>query len=151
MSRKLISIGNRLMGDDGAAITIAESLRERLWDMEIETIIGETDFEYCLSRIEDGDHIILVDATCLGLKPGAITVSSLEEVYKLSCGQGSFSQHGFSLVTALKKYYKGVIGIVIGIEGRNFDFSLSLSSEIEEHLEDICLKVEAIIDKTKSI
>jgi hydrogenase maturation protease len=145
MSMKLIAIGNRLMGDDGVALHIAERLSDRLKDRGIEVIIGETDFEYCLNRINEGDYLIILDATWFGIEPGTVTLNSLQDVYRLSCIQGSYSQHGYSLIKAMERYFKSIDGMVIGIEGSNFDFSLALSSSLEKQFNSICSRVEAYI------
>lgn len=132
------------MSDDGVAIHIAEKLEKELEEDGVEVIIGETDFHYCLSRIEEGDFIIILDATWLGAKPGTVTSNSLENIEGLNLNQSLFSQHGYSLTRALRTYYKSVKGIVIGIEGRNFDFGFTLSNEIEENFQDICNQVKEL-------
>jgi hydrogenase maturation protease len=139
---KLIAIGNRLMGDDGVAIHIAEKLKQWLNDKGVEVIIGETDFQYCLNKIEDGDYVIILDATWFRIEPGTVTLNPLKDIYKLNCNQSSYSQHGYSLIRALKSYYTSVDGMVIGIEGSSFDFALTLSSCIEKQFENICRKVK---------
>ncbi|WP_139905488.1 hydrogenase maturation protease [Clostridium thermarum] len=145
MPIKVIAIGNRLLGDDGVAIHIAEKLSKKLQNKGVEVIIGETDFQYCLSKIEEEDFIIILDATWYDTVPGTVTTNELRDVYKLSSNQSLFSQHGYSLIRGLETYYKSLSGIIIGIEGRKFDFDLYLSSEIEESFEDICKKVDEII------
>ncbi len=40
------------MGDDGISIKIAKNIEGFLKENHIDLIIGETDFEYCLSRIK---------------------------------------------------------------------------------------------------
>jgi hydrogenase maturation protease len=142
MTIKLVAIGNRFMSDDGVAIHIAEKLVKELETEGMEVIIGETDFHYCLSKIEEGDFVIILDATWLGVKPGMVTSNSLEKIEGLNLNQGLFSQHGYSLIRALRTYYKSIKGIVIGIEGRNFDFGFTLSHEIEENFQDICNQVK---------
>jgi hydrogenase maturation protease len=141
---KLIAIGNILMGDDGIAIYIARELEEKLRKKGIRVIIGETDFQYCLDRIEETDTIILLDATYYGKKPGSITVESIKDIYKINSKQSLFSQHGYSLISSLKNYHKNLEGLVIGIEGNSFDFDLSLSSSIEKEFQSICEEVEKI-------
>lgn len=145
MSIKIVVIGNRLMGDDGAAIHIIEKLDKSFEEGDVEVIIGETDFQYCLSKIEEGDYIIIIDATYFGIKPGTVTVSSLKDIYRLSGNQSLFSQHGYSFIKALETFYKAIDGIIVGIEGENFDFSLSLSSSIEDNFDNICSKVKEAI------
>jgi hydrogenase maturation protease len=145
MSIKIIAIGNRLMGDDGIAIHVAEKLGKSFEGNSIEVIIGETDFQFCLSKIEDGDHLILVDATWFGIEPGTVTTNELKDIYSINADQSLFSQHGYSLIKALETCYKSVDGIIVGIEGVNFDFTLSLGREIEESYESICKKVNEVI------
>lgn len=145
MSIKIIAIGNRLMGDDGAAIHVIEKLSKSLEEGGMEVIIGETDFLFCVNKIHEGDYIIIVDATYFGIEPGTVTVNSLKDIYKVNANQGLFSQHGFSLINALDMSYKAIDGIVVGIEGKNFDFTLSLSSSIEASFDNICSKVQETI------
>jgi hydrogenase maturation protease len=140
MSIKVIAIGNRLMGDDGVAIHVIEKLSKNLEESGIKVIIGEVDFQYCLSKIEEGDYIIIIDATLFGIEPGTVTVNSLKDIYRLNHDQGMFSQHGYSLIKALESN-KVIEGLIIGIEGKSFDFNLSLSRDIEAAFHNICCKV----------
>lgn len=144
MSLKLIAIGNRFMGDDAVAIHVAEKLRGSLETKGIEVIIGETDFEYCLDKIEDKDQLILMDATCFGIQPGAITVKSIDDINSLTSNKSAFSQHGYSLISAFKSYFSELDIFIIGIEGSKFDYGISLSSSISSQLNNICHKVEEI-------
>ncbi|MFL0245558.1 hydrogenase maturation protease [Candidatus Clostridium stratigraminis] len=147
MSIKIVAIGNKLMGDDGAAIHIIEWLGRSFEEGGIEVIIGETDFEYCLSKIEEDDYIIIIDATWFGIEPGTVTVNSLKNIYRLNGNQSLFSQHGYSFIKALGSNYKAIDGIIVGIEGKSFDFTLSLSSSIEASFDNICSKVQETIWK----
>jgi hydrogenase maturation protease len=145
MSIKIIAIGNRLMGDDGAAIHIIEKLSRSFEEGGMEVIIGETDFQYCLSKIHECDYIIIIDATYFGIEPGTVTVSSLEDIYRLNTDQSLFSEHEYSFIKALETSYKAIDGILVGIEGKSFDFTLSLSSEIEASFDNICSNVQEAI------
>lgn len=133
------------MGDDGVAIHVAEKLRQSFERIGMEVIIGETDFQYCLSRINEGDYLIILDATWLGNEPGTVTSNSIKDIYKLNTNQSLFSQHGYGLIRVLETCYKSVNGIVVGIEGRNFDFALTLSIEVEKQFENICRKVKELV------
>ncbi|WP_238881852.1 hydrogenase maturation protease [Clostridium sp. YIM B02551] len=138
MSTKLIAIGNRLMEDDSVAIKVAEAIYENLNELGVEVIIGETDFEFCLAKINEEDIIIVLDATKLGLKVGEITVYDLKH---LKSKKNSLTQHGYSFIDALMNYLKRIKGEFIGIEGSSFSFSLELSNELENRFQDICKKV----------
>lgn len=158
MSIKVIAIGNRLMGDDGIAIYVAEKLRNRLKEKGIEVIIGETDFEYCLSKIEKDDKVIILDATYFGLLPGTVLEIvnnrhvERELLYKniflhenKFSHENLFSQHRYSLVKAIRDCYPSVDYYIIGIEGENYNFSLRLSDCIEKKFEQICDRSKEII------
>lgn len=134
------------MGDEGAAIHVIEKLSRRFEEIGIEVIIGETDFQYCLDKIEDRDYIVIIDATWFGIEPGTVTVNSIKNIYRLNNNQSLFSQHGYSLIKALEICCKNVDVVIVGIEGKNFDFALSLSQSLEASFEDICGKVyEAVL------
>lgn len=66
------------MGDDGIAIEIAKNIQGFLKKNNIEVIIGETDFEYCLSNIKKDDFLFILDAGYYGKKIGDITTLSLD-------------------------------------------------------------------------
>lgn len=145
MSIKLIAIGNRIMGDDSLAIIITEKLEKYFISLGIEIIIGETDFEYCLSEIENGDYLIIVDSTYFKVNPGTITVSSFSHINKINYNNSSFSQHSNNFLANIDRFYKSITGVVIGIEGINFDYSLSISNVIEEKMEYILSEVRKTV------
>lgn len=145
MSMKVVAIGNRLMGDDGLAVQVAENIYGNLEELGIEVIIGETDVDYCLSKIKEGDYLIILDATWFGREPGTITLNKLNDIYEKKSKQGMYSLHGFSLVRMLKSCYQDLDGILIGIEGCNFNFSMTLSRELEKKLDSIYKGVKEII------
>lgn len=138
MKIKVIAIGNTLMEDDGVGIVVAEKIKEELINNNVEVIIGETDVEYCISSIEEGDFIFFIDATCYGINPGEITISNLEN-YKYE--KKSYSQHSYSAVDLIKLYYKSVKGYIIGIEVSSVSFKLGLSDELESKIDIISKEV----------
>ena len=50
---KVFGIGNILLGDDGIGVKVVEKLNESIKSIgrDIEVIIGETDYLYCLNEI----------------------------------------------------------------------------------------------------
>lgn len=139
------------MGDDGIAIHVIERLGRSLEKDGVEVIIGETDFQYCLIKVEEDDYIIIIDATFFGIELGTVTVNTLKDIYRLNINQSLFSEHEYSLIKALETFYKAVDGIIVGIEGKNFDFTLSLSSEIEASFDNICSIVQKKIWEVANI
>lgn len=138
MKVKVIAIGNSLMEDDGVAIVVAEKIREELINNNIEVIIGETDFEYCISSIEEGDFLFIIDAVDYGENPGEVTVFTLES-YKYE--KKSYTQHSYSVIDLINLYYKYVKGYIIGIEVSSVTFKLGLSKELESKIQLISKKV----------
>ncbi|WP_051541787.1 hydrogenase maturation protease [Clostridium lundense] len=142
MAIKIIAIGNILMGDDGVGIRIGEKIKNELKKINIEVIIAETDFQYCVSRIQQGDFLFLLDASIMGKKPGEITVIPIENyIYKGDL----YSQHGCSLLTLINLYKKEVKGYIIAIEVEEIKFSLNLSTTLESKLNNITEEIIEII------
>lgn len=138
MVKKVIAIGNILMGDDSIGIRVLEKIADSLKSYGIDSFIGETDFEYCISLINDGDLIIILDAAMLGKKIGTITKIPLEECinHKKSC-----TEHSASLIDLLYIYNKKVIGYAIGIQVEKIIFDLNMSKSMELLLNDISQSV----------
>jgi hydrogenase maturation protease len=134
MKTKVIAIGNILMKDDGIGIRVAEGIRERLEKCGIEVIIGETDFEYCASKIEEGDFLYIIDAAYSGKTPGEITVIPIEN-YRHEANL--YSQHGYSVINIIFLHYKLISGYIIGIEISEIDYHLNLSDELTSRLKEI--------------
>lgn len=143
MVAKCIAIGNRIMGDDGIGIEVAEKLSPRLKEEQIELIFGETDIDYALGKIEDGDLLFIIDSTYFGLSPGTVTFTPIGEVTRQH--HQMYSQHQPSLIHLLKTYGKEVEGFIIGIEVEKIDFSLELSGTLKTRFLFICEEVYRFI------
>ena len=60
---KIIGIGNILMGDDGIGVKVVDVLEKKMKNMGIEFIKAETDVDYALDNIKDGDFLFIIDST----------------------------------------------------------------------------------------
>jgi hydrogenase maturation protease len=143
MKVKVIAIGNTLMEDDGIAVIVVKKIREELINKNIEVIVGETDFEFCASLLEEGDILFIIDASYYGKNPGEITVLNLE-----NCLQEKklYTQHSCSVIDLIKLYYKYVRGYIVGIEISNVSFKLGLSKELESKIDIISENVFKCIE-----
>lgn len=140
MGMKVIGIGNRIMRDDAIGVMIAESLEEAIEDLRVQVIIGETDVDYCLSFIDDGDFLFIIDATLYGLEPGTLTAQEInkEKIY----AKEEYSQHQISLVKLMGICnVKNISGYILGIEVVDVDFGIELSDVITARFDDIKSKV----------
>lgn len=143
MKKKVVAVGNIIMGDDGIAIKVIKELKEILEENNYEVIIGETDVEYCLSKIEKNDDLIIVDSCYLGTEPGEVTLIPFESIDDYF--NNSFSQHDRSLLKALKGKDGFIRGYLLGIEISIIEFNLELSEELKKRFPLICKKVKNIL------
>ena len=138
---KVFGIGNVLLGDDGIGVKVVEKIKVLISDLNenVEVIIGETDYLYCIDKINREDIVIIVDSSYLNIEPGKVEVRSLEECDGVI--KNSLCQHNESLIWILRKELKDIKGYVITIEVAKIDYSLELSQEIKNKLPGICYEV----------
>ncbi|WP_278320144.1 MULTISPECIES: hydrogenase maturation protease [Clostridium] len=137
-------MGNIIMGDDGIAIEIAKNIQGFLKKNNIEVIIGETDFEYCLSNIKKDDFLFILDAGYYGKKIGDITTLSLDNYTSHKKG---YTQHSYSFIDLVKLYYKETKGYILAIEVSNIDYTLEISKELKANMNKISNEIISIIIK----
>ncbi|MBN3348340.1 hydrogenase maturation protease [Clostridium botulinum] len=141
---KVIAIGNILMGDDGISIKIAKNIEGFLKENHIDLIIGETDFEYCLSRIKKEDFLFILDAGYYGKKIGDITILPLDTY---TSHKNGYTQHSYSFIDLVKFYYNEIKGYILAIEVSNIDYTLEISKELKVNMNKISNKLISIIRK----
>ena len=144
MKVKCIAIGNRIMGDDSIGSKVLEELSSELEKEEIKVILAETDTNYALSKIDDGDLLLIFDSTYFNITPGTVTFTPIEEALTRELCP-IYSQHEPNLITLLKNYKKSVRGYIVGIEVEKICFSLVLSESLEEKFIDICKEIRQFI------
>lgn len=143
MSTKLIALGNVLMGDDGIGIEVARRIEETLRKKGIEVIYGETDYGYCITGINENDHILLLDAACIGKNPGEVTVLPLD------CTKSNYrkaSHHDYSLIDLLGIYFPNVKAEIIAIEVNEVTTYIGFSNILIERINDISKTVLDIVN-----
>lgn len=138
MRRKLLAMGNILMGDDGIAIYIADILEDRLKEIGIDVIYGETDIGYSITNINEGDYIILLDAAYYGKTPGEITVLAFDEA---SINRKDATCHSVSFLDLLKLYFPKNDGIVLTVEIAEIGFFYGPSLLLKDKLETISQQI----------
>ena len=138
---KIFGIGNILLGDDGVGVRVVEKIKEEIKNIseDIDVIIGETDYLYCLNQIEQDDTIVIIDSTYLDIKPGYISYFDLKDCNRFI--KYFNSQHESNLVKSVLIENLNVKGYLIGIEIGKVDFSLELSKTIKDNFYNICLDV----------
>lgn len=142
---KVIGIGNRLMMDDGIAITVLESISDSLKTKGWEVIIGETDLQFCFHLLKEDDFVIILDATHSGGIAGSVSCCKLDEAIT-PYGASNF-QHDMSIFDLIRLYSKCVRGYFIGIEIAEVGFRCELSDTLKSIFHDICLNVERLMQE----
>ena len=102
----------------------------------IEVIIGETDFMYCLEFINKDDFVVIIDGTYFDFKPGHVSKSSFEDCDNF-IGEVK-DAHGDTLLKVLRREYRDIKGCLIGIEIAKIDYSLELSPKLNKEFNSIC-------------
>lgn len=141
---KVFGIGNILLGDDGIGVRVTEELKALIdnLNMDVEVIIGETDYLYCINKINKDDIVIIIDSSYLKIEPGKVEVRKLDECDRII--KNSLCQHNESLIWILRKELKDIKGYVITIEVDKIDYCMELSQEIRNKLPGICYEVFSI-------
>lgn len=138
---KVFGIGNILLGDDGIGVKVVEKLNESIKSIgrDIEVIIGETDYLYCLNEINKEDIVVIIDSTYLNINAGEVSYFTLKECSKFL---SKFkSQHENNLLKAIITEKENIKGYLIGIEIDKVDYSLELSKALDNKFNNICVEV----------
>jgi hydrogenase 3 maturation protease len=140
MKGLVITVGNELMGDDGAGPLLARLLeREQLPGWEV--IDGGSAPENSLYRVRDlkPEVIVVVDACEMDLEPGSIRLVSERDI----ASQFILSTHRLPLsffISALKELVPNVY--FVGIQPAIVAFGLPISPEIRQAVETVYQKLK---------
>ena len=134
----VMGIGSRIMMDDGIGIYLVEDLKKHIVSPHIEFIIGESDFDYCNSKLSKGDFIIVIDAYLSGKDTGDIVITPIGNLNKF--GDDHYSMHGMHFLQS------ELDGILIGIEPHEINYGFSLSDKLQELYETILGQVKKEVE-----
>ncbi len=139
----VVGIGSEFRGDDAVGITVLRQLKGNL-PAGARAVELTGDQSYLLELMRLTDAMILVDAVQSSAPAGT--------VFRLDAGKEPlpkdfllFSTHAFNSASAIKLArglgsLPGTI-LIYGIVGKNFNFGLDLTPEVEEVVEIICSKI----------
>lgn len=142
----VIGLGNPLMGDDGTGLAALELLR-REWVVPtgVELLDGGTWGMNLLPRLEDTDHVVLLDAIRTGAPPG--TLVELEGPAVPRALHHKLSPHQIDLgevlaVASLRGTLPRTL-VVVGIEPAVIEMQTTLSPVVEAALPALVDRVVA--------
>lgn len=145
MSVKIIALGNVLMKDDGIGIEVVRRMKKKLSSKNIEVIFGETDINYCISKVKEDDYIFVIDAASYGKNPGEVSCISLDS-FNFIKKEGF--QHSYSFLDLVKLYYPNINGKIYGIEAHEVGLGVGLSLTLENKLDFISGEILEDVEET---
>lgn len=144
----VLGIGNRTMGDDGIGVRIVEALALENNLETVDFVAGETDVDFCLSKLLNADQCIIIDSGYLGKEPCSIGVFPLQQIYEQRRSMLSF--HDFDLIHAMTTENLLKKGLLITIEICSIGYSTELSPLMEERFPRIIREIKEKIDDYKT-
>ena len=156
MRTLVVGLGNPILSDDGVGIRVAQAVRERLGETEVEFLEASLGGLRLAEQLEGYDRVILIDAIQTrgqqsplgGGKPGAIYRLTLDDIPSYNAD----GAHDASLKTALQlvrqqggKTPDADAVTVIAVEAVNMlDFGEILTPQVEAA---IPAAVQAVLDE----
>lgn len=95
----LIGVGNKLRGDDGVGVWVAEQVARQTSTIRPRILSGEG--AGLIDAMQGATHVVIVDATRSGRPPGTITrIDARSE--RLPSGLFNYSSHAFGVAEAIE-------------------------------------------------
>ncbi|MBN1304543.1 MAG: hydrogenase maturation protease [Anaerolineales bacterium] len=135
MKTLIIGLGNPILGDDSIGWVVAEEVRKKVLDKEIEVDTAALGGISLMERLIGYDHVILIDAIETGQFPvGTVNSFPIENLANPMAGH-SASTHDTTLMTALQvgrqlQAHLPTTVMVVAVETQiTYEFSEDLSPE----------------------
>lgn len=140
MKKTLIAgLGNILLGDEGVGVRVIEEMEKRFTlSADLSLLDGGTAGYALIDYIKGYDRLIMIDAVRGGKKPGTIYRLSADDIQQRT--DLKLSGHQISLPDVLLlagKLDKLPEILLIGIEPKDMDYDLELSSEVKGAAEKV--------------
>jgi hydrogenase 3 maturation protease len=132
----VVGIGSDLRGDDAAGVEVVRRLRARLSSPRVKLIeagVAPENFTADIIRFEPS-HVVLIDATDLGLEPGGVALVDPETIV----GE-SISTHHLPL-SILIKYLRERVDtniVFIGIQPASRAFGAVMSEGVRKAVDEV--------------
>ncbi|MBT3182422.1 MAG: hydrogenase maturation protease [Deltaproteobacteria bacterium] len=143
----IIGVGNYLMSDEGVGIHAIAKLRTMNWSDDIDIIDGGTPGVALLHMIEGRKLVVIIDCADFEAKPGEISIFNAADLKRDT--NDEISLHATDLLGALElakhagSYPEKVI--IVGIQPEHIGMGTSLSTSVEESLNEIPKTLKDII------
>jgi len=141
----VVGIGNLLLKDEGIGIHAIKALQEIALPPDVALIDGGTSPDL-IAYTQAGDKLVIIDAARAGGEPG--TIYRFQPHDLATGGGGLLSAHDLGVPQSLK--LMSLAGnepseiVIIGVEPKEIDWGMELSSELEEKLPQL---VRAVLEE----
>jgi hydrogenase maturation protease len=146
----VLGIGNILLSDEGVGVKVVEELDRRYqFPPAVEVVDGGTSGMELLSRLDNKEHLILIDAVKSGHPPGTAVRVEGDDVPTTFMERITPHQLGISDLLATARLTDDLPAkmVLFGIEPKALDLGLCLSPEVENSLDTI---IDAVIDELRN-
>jgi len=150
----IIGVGNILCADEGVGVRVVNELKRAPVLPYVEVFDCGTSGIAVLEALDGAEKAVIVDAVSTGAEPGTIHRLTLEGILAMDDNLFKLvSLHQFDLIATLKvaqlttAYRMPREVVMIGIEGKSYDFSLELSDEVNRVLPKV---IEATLREVES-
>jgi hydrogenase maturation protease len=143
---RIVALGNRDRGDDGAALLIAERFTS-----EAQVVLAGRPGPALMELLPPEKACILLDVTVSGTPPGTIHELPLDRVSPDLLPDSRISSHGFgpgealALARALGRPLPR--GYFLGIEGKSFEPGVGLSTAVRNALPLLEKRIRAVLER----
>jgi hydrogenase maturation protease len=148
----VVGLGNPILGDDGVGWRVAEAVKARLDDPDIEVLCLSLGGLALMEHLAGYRRVIIIDAMTTGAELGSLHNLSAQEMDELSV-QHTASVHDLSLSAALAFGRKLGLDLpedirLIGVEAKpEFDFGEVFSEPVAQA---VPMVIEAVIARLRS-
>lgn len=135
------------MGDDGVGPAVARELAKQGY----EVVTCGSDLSPVLTRIENVDLLIVVDAVDWGAKPGSVFVAKLDEVNEVYT-RCSHRLGVTSMLKVMMKVFKKPVNVyLVGVQPERVEPVAELTPKVKLAVDEVVARVRELIEKFKKI
>jgi len=136
-------LGNPLMGDDGVGTVVAGELAK----LGYEVVVCGSDLSPVLTRAEEVDALIIVDAVDWGAEPGSVLTARLEDLEERRV-RTSHSLRVSEVIRLMKSVFGRPSEVyVVGVQPERVEPSTELSLSVRRAIASLVARVKELVTR----
>lgn len=133
------------MGDDGVGLAVAYELASQGY----EVVTCGSDLSSVLTRIEDVDLLIIIDAVDWGAEPGSVLVAKFDEVSEAYARSSHRIGVTNMLKVMMKTFDKTLDVYLIGIQPERLEPVSELTPKVKSAINEVVARVKELIERAQ--